>query len=63
MLRADPTRHRYLKKLYRQCPEIASLGQVARELFEMIRNHNAPAWRRWLEKAESSPLAAFAPRL
>lgn len=63
MLRADPTRNRYLKRLYRRSPEIASLGQVARELFEMIRNHNAPAWPCWLEKAESSPLAAFARRL
>ncbi len=62
MLRADPTRHHYLKKLYRQCPEIASLDHVACKLFEMIRTHNA-AWPRWLEQAESSPLASSAKRL
>jgi transposase len=63
ILKADPARHRYLKKLYRRSPEIASLGHVARELFEIIRKQDAAAWPRWLEAAERSPLASFARRL
>ena len=63
MLKADPTKHRYLKKQYRRSPEIASLGHVARELFEILRNQKAAAWPRWLEEAECSPLASFARRL
>ena len=63
MLKADLTRHRYLKKLYQSSPEIALLGAAARKLFEMIRKRNPADWTQWLELAESSPLASFARRL
>ena len=63
MLKADPTRHRYLKRLYRHSPDLASMGAVARGLFEMTRTHNPAAWPEWLEQAENSPLASFARRL
>ena len=53
----------YLKKLYRHSPEIALLGHVARELFEIIRTQNAAAWPQWLDTAERSPPASFARRL
>jgi transposase len=63
MLKSDPLTHRYLKALYRASPEIASLGRVARELFDIIRKQDATAWPDWLETAERSPLASFARRL
>ena len=63
MLKADLAKHRYLRKLYRHSPEIASLHHVARELFEIIRTQNAAAWPQWLDAAERFPLASFARRL
>ncbi len=59
MLKAEPSRHRYLRALYRTSPEIASLGQTARKLFEILRNHDAAAWPEWLDTAAHSPLAGF----
>lgn len=49
MLKADPSKHRYLTKLYRMSPELASLGRVARELFDMIRRRDSKAWPSWLD--------------
>jgi transposase len=63
MLKSCSSTHRYLKALYRASPEIASLGRVARELFDIIRNQDAAAWPNWLQTAERSPLASFARRL
>lgn len=63
MLKSDPSKHRYLNALYRASPEIASLGHVARELFDIIRTQDAAAWPGWLETAERSLLASFARRL
>jgi transposase len=63
MLKADPAKHRYLKKVYRRSPEIAALGHAARGLFDIIRTQNAAAWPRWLDAAEHSPLASYARRL
>ncbi len=63
MLKANPIGNRYLKALYRASPEIASLAHIARGLFEIIRKRNAAAWPTWLEAAESSPYAPFAPHL
>ena len=63
MLKADPGRQRYLKALYRRSPEIAGLGQTSRKLFEILRGHNAVAWRSWLDAAAQSPLAQFARRM
>ena len=55
--------HRYLKALYRASSEIASLGQTARRLFEILRSHDAAAWPGWLDAALHSPLAGFARHL
>jgi transposase len=63
MLKADPSRHRYLRALYRTSPEVASLAQTARKLFEILRNHDAAAWPEWLDTAAQSPLAGFARQL
>lgn len=63
MLKADSSRHRYLKALYRASPEVASLGQIARQMFEIIRTQQAAAWPAWLDAAENSPFASFARRL
>lgn len=63
MLKSDTSKHRYLNALYRASPEIASLGHVARELFDIIRKQDAAAWPGWLETAERSLLASFARRL
>lgn len=63
MLKADSTRHRYLKALYHASPEIASLGQIARKLFEILRRRDAAAWPSWLEAAANTPFASFARHL
>lgn len=63
MLKADTVRHRYLKALYRYSPEIAGLGQIARKLFEILRNHDAAAWPDWLDTASRSPFVQFARRM
>lgn len=63
MLNADPMRHRYLKKLYRRSPDIASMGTTARELVQMVHTNNAAAWPQWMEQAENSSIASFGRRL
>jgi transposase len=63
MLKGNTSRYRYLKALYRASPELAALGKVARELFDILKQRDAAAWPRWLEAAAHSPLASFARRL
>jgi transposase len=63
MLKVDLSRHQYLKAFFRASPEIASLAQIARKLFDLLRNQDEAAWPAWLEAAVHSPLASFAGRL
>ncbi len=63
MLKVNPRRCQFLKVLYRASPEMKSMGQAARRLFEILRNRRAAAWPEWLDQARNSPLAAFARHL
>ena len=63
MLKARPSKHKYLQALYSASPQMASLARTARQFFEIIRTRDAAAWPRWLDEAQNSPLASFARRL
>jgi len=63
MLKACPSKHKYLQALYSASPQMASLARTARQFFEIIRTRDAAAWPRWLDEAQNSPLASFARRL
>ena len=63
MLKVDPGRSKCLTALCESSPELASIAQVARSLFSLLRTRNAQAWSEWIEGAEHSPLAAFARHL
>jgi transposase len=63
MLKADPLKHRYLHALCAASPQMASIALTARQLFDIIRTRDAAVWPRWLEAAQTSPLASFARRL
>lgn len=63
MLKVDQSRSKYLTVLAESSPELASIANVAKSLFDLLRNRDAGRWTEWIEAARRSPLASFAKRL
>jgi transposase len=63
MLKANPSKHRYLQALYSASPQMAAIARIAKQFFEIIRTRDVAAWPGWLQEAQNSPLASFARRL
>jgi hypothetical protein len=56
MLKANPSKHRYLQALYSASPQMAAIALIAKQFFEIIRTRDVAAWPGGSRKHRTLPL-------